>query len=207
MVTTSYSSSGTAHCEYCGAIFVARPTLKKRFCSPDCRNRAAGKKKGQQTGICRGCGTVFVRRASHQVYCGVGCRNLVYDSLRDVPAHVREFSSGSVASATVGAVGELAVAADLMRRGFVVFRALSPACLCDLLALVNGCAVRIEVRTGRRTVDGEWFAPIGRRDLGRQDVFALVTHDGVVEYCPGDALGVESAKWSKYRRYSDALRE
>lgn len=40
------------------------------------------------------------------------------------------------------------VAADLMKQGYSVFRALSPACFCDLIAVKRDKVMQIEVRTG-----------------------------------------------------------
>ena len=55
----------------------------------------------------------------------------------------------SVPSGTKGAAAELRVAADLMMRGYHVFRALSPACPCDLIAYRDGePPIRIEVKSG-----------------------------------------------------------
>jgi hypothetical protein len=45
----------------------------------------------------------------------------------------------------------MAAAIDLMKLGYEVFRALSPACSCDLIALGPAGALRIEVRTGYRS--------------------------------------------------------
>lgn len=52
-----------------------------------------------------------------------------------------------------GAIAELAVAADLLKRGYEVFRAQSSTCSCDLIAMIDSEdgtefeMLRIEVRT------------------------------------------------------------
>src|SRR5208337_2252007 len=75
--------------------------------------------------------------------------------------------------ATIGAVSELEVAADLMRREFEVFRALSPAASCDLIAIREGRILRIEVRTAYDSIyTGKETSVKSARDLGRQDHFA-----------------------------------
>ena len=48
-------------------------------------------------------------------------------------------------------MAELVIAADLMQKGYDVFRALSPHCFCDLLAVKAGRTIRVEVRTGYRS--------------------------------------------------------
>jgi hypothetical protein len=54
-------------------------------------------------------------------------------------------------TSTTGAIGELVAGADLLRRGYEVFRGLSPACSCDLIASKGGRRpLRVEVRTGWR---------------------------------------------------------
>lgn len=42
------------------------------------------------------------------------------------------------------------VAADLLAKGYEVFRAVSPSCSCDLAILRDGKLTRVEVRTGYR---------------------------------------------------------
>ena len=59
-----------------------------------------------------------------------------------------------IAPATTGAIGELRVCADLMERGYEVFRALSQSRhSCDLVAMRGAFMLRIEVRTGTRRPD------------------------------------------------------
>ena len=49
---------------------------------------------------------------------------------------------------TKGALGELAVSSDLMKRGYEVFRALSPDAAFDLIASKGAMLLRIECRCG-----------------------------------------------------------
>jgi len=79
----------------------------------------------------------------------------------------------------IGAVGELKTVVDLMSRGFEVFRAVSPAASCDLIALKEGKSVRVEVRTGRR---GRDRVLCNRR--GNYDILAVVLPDGNIHYEP-----------------------
>jgi hypothetical protein len=95
-----------------------------------------------------GCGREFTpapSNASRQRYCSPACRQDDYNG--------QYLSSGSrrgLTTGTTGAIGELAAGADLLRRGYEVFRALSPSCSCDLVAVRDGQILRIEVRTGNR---------------------------------------------------------
>ena len=49
---------------------------------------------------------------------------------------------------SVGALHELVVAVDLLKKGYAVFRSLSPACSCDLAILKEKRLLRVEVKTG-----------------------------------------------------------
>lgn len=100
---------------------------------------------------------------------------------KGMPAFVNEPAPRLVPSA-LGAMNELAVAADLMRRGYEVFRALSPASPCDLLALKGSLLMRVEVRSVTRDADGSLRKVISKRDHGRYDVAALVERSGQIHY-------------------------
>lgn len=84
-----------------------------------------------------------------------------------------------VVSSTRGAANELIVAVDLMRRGYHVFRALSPAAPCDLLVQHGELIVRVEVRS---TSSGKPGGAVGAKDKGRFDVAAVVAADGTIHY-------------------------
>ena len=64
---------------------------------------------------------------------------------------------------------------DLIRRGRSVYRSLLPHSGCDLIILNDddGQAIRIDVQTAYRRVDGTFSPPAGPPD-GRADIFALV---------------------------------
>lgn len=64
---------------------------------------------------------------------------------------------------TVGAIHELVVSVALMKEGWHVFRALSPACPCDLLIARKGeTPLRIEITTGFRGPAGNVTHPKGK---------------------------------------------
>lgn len=83
-----------------------------------------------------------------------------------------------------GAIGEMLVTVDLMRKGFDVFRAISPSCPCDLIALRGIQMVRVEVTKGRRTgIDGKklrWCY----HNPARYDLLAVWETDGTINYDP-----------------------
>ena len=56
--------------------------------------------------------------------------------------------SRRVNNSIIGTVSELRAAVSLFKHGYHVFRALSPACPCDLIGLKSGKLTTFEVRTG-----------------------------------------------------------
>lgn len=73
------------------------------------------------------------------------------------------------------------VACDLLRRGYEVFRALSPSASCDLAILKAGKLLRVEVRTGYRDrITGQ----VGTTRTHRADILAIAVHDGSIVYEP-----------------------
>jgi hypothetical protein len=77
-----------------------------------------------------------------------------------------------LSTVNVGAMSELLVSADLLRRGYDVFRALSQGCYCDLIAVKKNSTLHIEVRTGyTSSTTGKMVFPKKKR--GTIDIFAI----------------------------------
>jgi predicted AAA+ superfamily ATPase len=96
-------------------------------------------------------------------------------------------NSFNLSSGKVGAIAELAVAADLMRRGYEVYRAVSQASDFDLLAIKNGKILTIEV------VSSVSFKKDGKLTFSRRrhvkskkpDAYAIVNHQKeIIDYLP-----------------------
>lgn len=121
------------------------------------------------------------RWAKLKIFCGSECRR------QKQRADYRRFNGmtdhePTLPSATTGAISELVVSADLLRRGFHVFRALSPSCPCDLVGLDgNGKMIRFEVRTSSLSASGNPMKPQSMRDV-RADVLAMVTRNKEITY-------------------------
>lgn len=61
--------------------------------------------------------------------------------------------AGTLATGTVGEIGELKVAIDLLSKGFEVFKALSPSASCDIAILKDKTILKtIEVRTANNSL-------------------------------------------------------
>ena len=132
---------------------------------------------------CRGCGDGFENHNSLKKYCS-------YECLRD--SHkLPTLGQQGVPSSTVGALNELRVAADLLARGYQVFRALSPACACDLIIYGLGGEpskpLRVEVKTAYKRKAGKTnYAPV--RDSAAYDVLAKAFPDEIVYDPPLDTI-------------------
>ena len=132
------------------------------------------------------CGKEFTPCQHRQRYCSPGCRIQVERAAR--PG--RPGRIPGMPTQTTGAVSEMAAAIDLLKRGYEVFRALSSACSCDLIALGPAGALRIEVRTGSRSpATGVLIFPRNGKKRGRgEDVldhYAVVVGYGAeIIYVP-----------------------
>ncbi len=116
--------------------------------------------------ICIGCGSEFKNNYKHDRYCSNECRTKIYTEKAGREAWQKELSS-----ATVGAVSEMMVALYLMKKGYAVFRALSPSCFCDLIAIKDSKILKIEARTGYKHENGSYYYP--RTTHGEIDYFGI----------------------------------
>lgn len=110
-----------------------------------------------------------------------------------VPAPRAGVVQGSAAPKTCLACGAGLTGADWgfnapgvvlwMRRGYEVFRSLSPAASCDLLIRRDdGLTARVEVRTVRRNREGRVGAGARPSEAHRFDVLARVEPSGAIHY-------------------------
>jgi hypothetical protein len=102
-----------------------------------------------------------------QVFCSTECHHEFYRKQAGKAVH------NGASTGVVGAIAELAVSTHLMSRGYEVYRALSPASSCDLIALKNKETFTIEVRSGLKTFDGN--ITYGKQRI-RADIIAVYVH-------------------------------
>lgn len=147
----------------------------------------------EYTRTCLVCGSPFRASRSHANYCSRACRNV---NARQWGAenYQRITYSAKLPTGTVGALSEMLVGADLMSRGYHVFRALSPSCPCDLIALLDDTSIRVEVRTGWINTSGEASCPVASKDVGRADVLAIMLPNSEVRYYPDLIRGETSQR-------------
>jgi len=89
----------------------------------------------------------------------------------------------NIKSANVGALHELSVASDLFKKGFYVFRNMSPIGPCDLITLKDDELLRIEVATTTQRKDGTYWLPQKSKNHSF-DILAVILGDGSIHYHP-----------------------
>lgn len=106
------------------------------------------------------------------------CNSVCYRTEKGTCGAYKGLSTG-----TVGAIAEIKVSSDLMIRGFEVYRAMSPASSCDVLATKNNNTYTFEVRTGYRP--NATLAPVYSKNNIRANIVAVVIHQtGEIIYLP-----------------------
>lgn len=132
--------------------------------------RSAYKRKAKTQKVCEQCGKPYLGRPD-SLFCGRKCRQLAYFKAGDKPVYA------GMATGTIGALGELRVAVDLLEKGYEVYRSVSPSCSADIIIWKAGRCVRVEVKTGVRGKAGQLICD---RKSFRADVLAVVLKSGIV---------------------------
>ena len=110
----------------------------------------------------------------------------------------------TIPSSTIGAACELLAATHLMLQGYEVFRALSPACSCDLTALKNSLVYRFEVRSAVRNQNGIAFS---KENIRAENLILVFRHENRISLLPEtpfpigvgpSALDSKEWDWSGY---------
>lgn len=108
----------------------------------------------------------------------------IINNLRMIPSVpiIAGSRKGGMSKGDYGAIAELLVAADLISKGFGVFKAVSPQCECDLVYLDGGRSVRVEVKSGTSRPDGSVQVRGLDRNAGKFDVLAVALPSGEIHY-------------------------
>lgn len=177
-------NSGLRKC-VCGADIPASRSADAKYCTHRCREVQARKRRTageSQQASCVRCGDGIPRSRKYCADCREERRR---ERVRDLYAERQSWRprlDGALSSGVVGAMAELLVSADLLARGYFVFRALSQACPCDLLILRDNLSARVEVRRVTRRNDGRLPTGCDADERGRFDVLARVEPDGSIHY-------------------------
>ena len=141
------------------------------------------------TKTCEQCGDVipperFRNQPAYKVmFCSQECGQLNIRQRVDV-INEREPNAIRLNQGTSGAVSELIACVDLMRRGYHVFRAQSPACPCDLVIMKGAHVQRVEVRTGNVNLNGTINYAKHRLEYHEYDILAVVIRGKDIMYIP-----------------------
>jgi hypothetical protein len=117
--------------------------------------------------ICPVCGNSFLTRRTGQKICSPECRK------REQIKYKRSAygENYKLSASTKGALSEMIVCSDLLKRGYYVFRSITPNSPYDVVAEKNGRTYRVEITTGRRGISGSlWY----NKHNDRRDRFDVV---------------------------------
>jgi len=124
--------------------------------------------------VCIVCSKESISSQPKAKLCSEVCRENYY-------GRVQNPKNKNLSAGTVGAITELKVSSWLMENGYAVFRALSPSCFCDLIAIKDGESMNIEVRTGYISGTGNLFYP---KNLSK--INGIATHFAVYNHVKND---------------------
>ena len=123
--------------------------------------------------MCGVCKKGFVQTYKNK-YCSEVCRKININS--------RITDHYNLSPGTIGALNELKVCADLMIKGYNVFRCVSPNSPHDLIISNDERILRVEVTTGTKHVSGN-ISHAGKTDRDF-DILAIVVFSGEIIYKP-----------------------
>jgi len=119
------------------------------------------RKYGKETKNCATCGKPFIQVGPRHLYCSKRCQ----------PWHGKYRSNSELPSTATGALAELIVGIDLIRKGYDTFKSITPCSKFDLVAFKNGAIYKIEVKTAHKLDKGKVsFSPHRHAD---HDILAL----------------------------------
>jgi hypothetical protein len=129
-------------------------------------------------GACAGCGASLDGRRKHARFCSSACsKEFQRREWRKANPQAVQLPTG-----TTGAMHEMAVAIDLLRRGLYVYRSLTPNAPSDLAVLYRHELIRVEVTTGYKNLAGRVSYPT--KDHSKFDLLAVVVRDEGIIYEP-----------------------
>jgi Holliday junction resolvase len=108
-----------------------------------------------------------------------------------------------ISTGKTGAISELLVCANLLEKGYEVFRSVSQDCSCDLLAMKDNKILKIEVKTVAINKNGSLNYGIAKKNINRFDILANVV-DGIILYQEQSVVAYNldnkknGKKWKKY---------
>jgi hypothetical protein len=127
----------------CGKDFVAT-NKNQKYCGDQCRNEEMNRRRECIESFkkeCPVCNKIFSTHRFNQKYCSPECsKSKPWDSFVDLKF--------KISPGTKGTITEFLVCVDLMKRGYNVFRAISPNSPFDIIAVNHQATHRIEITSG-----------------------------------------------------------
>lgn len=132
-------------------------------------------------GKCANCGSEFKRiNKNIKKFCTRRCRDMVRNR-----NHVIKSPLSGLTTGTSGAISELMVSCQMLKSGYSIFRAVSPSCFCDLIAVKGKDIFRVEVTTGTKYKNGKVYHY--KRDFYKFDILGVIIHaDSSIAYFKSD---------------------
>ena len=123
---------------------------------------------------CGGCHKDFMEKHPRATCCSKECYQKRYKAKRYLHTQFINFNGST---GTKGAIQELKVSADLLRKGYQVFRSVSPSSHCDLVRIdKKGVMERVEVRSAIKNNAGKLFVSKN----GKYDIMASVFRNKII---------------------------
>lgn len=168
-------------CEQCKKSFISYRTTHMKYCSKACRNKKINDKNLSNI-ICLGCKKIFTagNDKKKRKYCSISCRTNFYN--KKTKGLNNSCDLNNICAGTLGAVHELVICIDLLKKGYEVFRSVSPACSCDLAIIFEGKLFRVEVTTGSYNCSGNITYP--KKNKNKFDILAICFKNGNIIYKP-----------------------
>ena len=110
-----------------------------------------------------------------KIYCSGSCKLQNHKSKYGKP------ETDNIHPGILGDVNELLVCADLLKKGYEVFRSISHTCSCDLIAMKDGMMIRVEVKSAYLKKNGKFSYAKGKNSY---DLLALVLNYSSIHYLP-----------------------
>lgn len=130
---------------------------------------------------CANCLEAFKLVQPKQKYCSRQCRKAGEQAAYRRLNH----PVSGLPTATIGAMHELAVAIDLLKKGYSVYSSLSASSPGDLVIMNGGKTAKlVEVTTGKRSPTGNLTYPAHKKHSGTFDLIAVVEPNGRITYLP-----------------------
>lgn len=127
---------------------------------------------------CKQCGKVIeAENKNRRVFCSKKCLNLF--GSRNIQKFNYPINTG-----TLGAISELSVCADLMKKGYLLFKSISPSSPYDLVVDIKGVLHKLEVKTGSIRSNGSLSYYV--RPEAIYDILAVVFVTGIKYFKYGE---------------------